>query len=43
MIDLNDPSPLLMTTFEKCGFFPAVIALVLTIAWDVWRGRWRRP
>ncbi len=39
MIDLNDPNPLLMTTLEKCGFFPALIALVLTIAWDVWRAR----
>jgi len=37
MIDLSDPNPLLMTTFEKCGFYPALIALVATILWDIWK------
>ncbi len=39
MVDLNNPWPWPMTHFELCGFIPAVLAVALTIAWDVWRKR----
>lgn len=37
MIDLNSPWPWPMTTLEKFGFYPALAALVATIAWDWWK------
>ena len=39
MVDMNDPSPWLMTTLERCGFFAGLIGLAFTALQDFWRAR----
>jgi hypothetical protein len=39
MVDLTSPWPWPMTILELCGFIPAVLAVLATIALDVWRRR----
>lgn len=42
MIDMNNPSPLLMTGFERTAFIGALIGVLIALALDVWRGRFKR-
>jgi hypothetical protein len=42
MIDMTNPSPLLMTAFERTAFIGAVIGVVVTLALDFWRARSKR-
>ena len=39
MIDMNDPSPWLMTTFERCGFIGGLFGLAWTALQDILRRR----
>ena len=39
MVDLTNPSPLIMTHFELTGFVGGVVAVIFVIALDYWRGR----
>jgi hypothetical protein len=41
MVDLTDPSPLVMTRFEAFAFYSALAGVALTVALDLWR-RFRR-
>jgi hypothetical protein len=42
MIDMTNPSPLLMTGFERTAFIGAVIGVVIAVALDLWRARSKR-
>jgi hypothetical protein len=39
MIDMNNPSPLIMTHYELIAFIAAAVAVVATMASDWWRAR----
>ena len=39
MYDLNNPSPFVLTHFEKIATIASLFALALAIALDLWRDR----
>ena len=39
MVDLTDPSPLVMTHFEFIGFISGVLGTLAVVAWDYFRQR----
>jgi hypothetical protein len=44
-VDLTNPSPLIMTRFERISTIAAVSAVIIAMLWDYWkaRGQLKRP
>ncbi len=42
MYDLNNPSPFILTHFERIATVSSLFAVALAIALDLWRARPRR-
>lgn len=42
MIDLHNPSPLVMTTFEKISTITAFSVLAIAVVSDIWKYRRRK-
>ncbi len=42
MVDLTNPSPLIMTNFERIGTFSSLVAVAVVAFVDVWRALSKR-